>query len=162
MSDLFFPSPYKIKRRFLYGNVFLKLLLMKLYLLWNLPFFKMSPPKTHIFFFLFSNLVLTIAQQSSVHINCFMAEGWHTSYHPISKIHTMGEGPVEIPSALRCLYYLINSFLTDIKQLYKTRKGGTLHPPFWCLCQKLSLSFLTLIKLCYTKALEWSSPVPGT
>ena len=49
----FFPSPYKIKRRFLYGNVFLKLLLMKLYLLWNLPFFKMSPPKTNIFFFSF-------------------------------------------------------------------------------------------------------------
>ena len=33
--------------------------------------------------------------------------------------------------------------------------------PFWCLCQKLSLSLLTLIKLCYTKALEWSSLIPG-
>ena len=34
--------------------------------------------------------------------------------------------------------------------------------PFWCLCQKLfSVLFYTLIKLCYTKALEWSSLVPG-
>ena len=33
--------------------------------------------------------------------------------------------------------------------------------PFWCLCQKLSLSLLTLIKLCYTKALESPGLVPG-
>ena len=32
--------------------------------------------------------------------------------------------------------------------------------PFWCLYQKRSLS-LTLIKPCYTKALEWSSLIPG-
>ena len=46
---------------------------------------------------------------------------------------------------------------------YKTliRLVGRHSPsPFWCLCQKLSLSFFTLIKLCYTKALEWSSLVP--
>ena len=41
-------------------------------LLWNLPFFKMVPPKTN-FFFLFSNLGLIIAQQTSIHISCFMA-----------------------------------------------------------------------------------------
>ena len=33
--------------------------------------------------------------------------------------------------------------------------------PFWCLCQKLSQSLFTLIKLCYMKALEWSNLVPG-
>ena len=45
-------------------------------LLWNLPFFKMVPPKTNFFFFfLFSNLGLIIAQQNSIHINCFMAGG---------------------------------------------------------------------------------------
>ena len=32
--------------------------------------------------------------------------------------------------------------------------------PFWCLCQEVSLSFFTVIKLCYTKALECSSLVP--
>ena len=37
---------------------------------------------------------------------------------------------------------------------------ATLHP-LWCLCQKCSLSSFTLIKLCCTKALEWSSLVPG-
>ena len=42
-----------------------------MYLLWNLPFFKMVPPKTN--FFLFSNLGLIITQQTSIHINCFMA-----------------------------------------------------------------------------------------
>ena len=80
-------------------------------------------------YFLFSNFGLIIAQQTSVHINCFMAGGWHTSYHPISKMHIVGEGPGETLSALRCLSYLINSFLTDIKQLAKTNKGGILQPP---------------------------------
>ena len=42
-----------------------------MYLLWNLPFFKMVSPKTN--FFLFSNLGLIIAQQASIHISCFMA-----------------------------------------------------------------------------------------
>ena len=38
-----------------------------MYLLWNLPFFKMVPPK--------ANFWLIIAQQTSIHINCFMAGG---------------------------------------------------------------------------------------
>ena len=97
-----------------------------MYLLWNLPFFKMVPPKTN---FLFSSLGLIIAQQTSIHISCFMAEGWHTSCHPISKMHIVGEGPGENPSALRYLSYLIHSFLTDIKQLAKTSTGGALCPP---------------------------------
>ena len=47
----------------------------------------------------------------------------------------------------------------SIEGLDKTRQWG--HSPFWCLCQKLSLSVFTLIRLCYTKALEWSNLVPG-
>ena len=88
-----------------------------MYLLWNLPFFKMVPPKTN--FFPFSNLGPIIAQQTSIHINCFMAGGGHPSGSPISKMHIVGEGPGETPSALRCLPYLIKSFLTDIKHLAK-------------------------------------------
>ena len=38
---------------------------------------------------------------------------------------------------------------------------GALSIPLWCLCQKLSLFLLILIKVCCTKALEWSSLVPG-
>ena len=44
-----------------------------MYLLWNLPFLEMVPPETN--FFLFSNLGLIIAQQTSIRINCFMAGG---------------------------------------------------------------------------------------
>ena len=91
-------------------------------------------------FFLFSNLGLIIAQQTSIHINCFMAGRWHTSCHHILKLRTVGEGPGETSSALRCLSCLINSFLTDIKQLAETSKGGNFLIPFRCLCQKLSLS----------------------
>ena len=98
-----------------------------MYLLWNLPFFKMVPPKTNIF--LFSNLELIIAQQTSIHISCFMAGG-HTLCHPISKMQIVGEGPGETPSPLRCLSYLIDSFLTDIKQLAKISKGGHSPSPF--------------------------------
>ena len=38
---------------------------------------------------------------------------------------------------------------------------GALSATSWCLCQKLSLSLFTLIKLCYTKTLECSTLVPG-
>ena len=39
-------------------------------------------------------------------------------------MHIVGEEPGETPSALRYLSYLINNFLTDIKQLAKTSGGG--------------------------------------
>ena len=38
---------------------------------------------------------------------------------------------------------------------------GALSIPFLCLCQKLSLSFFTVIKLWSHKSSEYSSPVPG-
>ena len=44
-------------------------------------------------------------------------------------MHIVGEGPGETPSVLRCPSYLINSFLTDIKQLAKASMGGALNPP---------------------------------
>ena len=58
-------------------------------------------------YFLFSNFGLIIAQQTSVHINCFMAGGWHTSCHPISKMHIVGEGPGETPSAIKWLIWIL-------------------------------------------------------
>ena len=112
-------------------------------------------------FFLFSDLGLIIAQQTSIHINCFMAGGWHTSCHPLSKMHIVGEGPGETLSALRCLSYLINSFLTDIKQLAKDYQGDTLHAPSDVYVRSFLCPFFTLIKVCYTKAFEWSNLVPG-
>ena len=105
---------------FLREMFFLSYVNETMYLLWNLPFFKIVSPKT--------NFWLIIVQQTSIHINYFMVGRWHTLCHSISKMHTVGEGPGETPSALRCLSYLIRSFLTDIKQLAITSKGGTLQP----------------------------------
>ena len=90
-------------------------------------------------FFVFSNLGLIIAQQTSIYINCFMAGGWHTC-HPISKMHIMGEGPSETPSALKCRLSDY-SFLTDIKQLAKTSKGGTLRAPSDVCFRSFSVPF---------------------
>ena len=45
--------------------------------------------------------------------------------------------------------------------LAKTGKGGTLHPPSDVCVRSFLCPFFTLIKLCFTKALEWSSLVPG-
>ena len=39
-------------------------------------------------------------------------------------MHIVGEGPSKIPSALRCLSYLVNGFLTDKKHLAKTSREG--------------------------------------
>ena len=77
---------------------------------------KLVLPKTN-FFFLFSKLELIMAQQTSIHVNCFMAKGWHIWCHPVSKIQ--GEEPAETFLALKCLSYLISSLLTDIKCLAK-------------------------------------------
>ena len=45
--------------------------------------------------------------------------------------------------------------------LAKTNEGGTHHPPSDVCVRSFFCPFFTLIKLCYTKALEWSSLVPG-
>ena len=55
------------------------------------------------------------------------------------------------------LIYCNNQLKKYITPLLTLARGHT-PSSFWCLCQKLSVSFYTLIKLCYTKALEWSSP----
>jgi len=68
-------------------------------------------------FFLFSNLGLIMAQQASIPSQLFYGRGITRSCHPMSKMHTVEEGPGETPSALRCLSYLINSFLTGIKSV---------------------------------------------
>ena len=107
LNSTFF-KPWANQCIFLMEMFFLSYVNETIYLLWNLPFFNMVPPITN--FFLFSNLGLIIAQQTSIHINCFMAGEWHTSCHPISKMHIVGEGLGETPSVLRCLCYLINSF----------------------------------------------------
>ena len=67
----FFLLHTKLKGGFSVEMFFLSYVNETMYLLWNLPFFKMVPPKTN--FFLFSNLGLIITQQTSIHINCFMA-----------------------------------------------------------------------------------------
>ena len=117
---------------FLMEMFFLSYVNNTMYLLCNLPFFKMVSPKTN--FFIFSNLGLIIAQQTSIHINCFMAGGWHTSCRPITKMHIVGEELVkETLSALRCLSYLINNFLTNIKQLLNLAQGHSPSPTDVCV-----------------------------
>ena len=69
-----------------------------MYLLWNLPFFKMVPPKT--FFFL-----KPWADNSSTNQYSYqLFYGWGCALcQPISKMHIVGEGPGGTPSALRGL-----------------------------------------------------------
>ena len=141
MSDFFSFSIQNWKQVSSTEMFFLRYVNETMYLLWNLLSSKRFPPKTN--FFLFSNLGLILAQQTSIHNNCFMVGRWHTSCHPISKMHISGEGPGETPSALRGLSCLIYSFLTDIKQLDKLARGA-LSIPFWRLCQKLSLPLFIL------------------
>ena len=69
--NLTFLKPWANQCIFLMEMFFLIYVNETMYLLWNLPFFKMVPPKIN--FFLFSNFGLIIAQQTSIHINCCMA-----------------------------------------------------------------------------------------
>ena len=126
--------------RFPYGNVFFKTMLMKLCIYFGICLFSKWFHLT-LTFFLFSNLELIITQQTSIHINCFMAGGWHTSCHPISKMHIVGEAPGEIPAALRRLSYLVNIFLTDKKQLAKTIRGALSIPLLMSMSEVFSVPF---------------------
>ena len=91
-------------------------------------------------FFLFSKLGLIIAQQTSIHINCFMAGGCHTWCHPISKMHIVGEGPGN-SLRLEVSPLLTNNFLTDIKQLAKTGRGAIPVPLLMSVSEAFPVSF---------------------
>ena len=115
------------------------------HLLWNLPFFKMVSTRLT-----FSSFLKPWADNSST--NQYLRQlfyGWGNEHLMPSylKMHIVEEGPGETPSAMRCLSYLINSFLTDIKLLLKLAAGlagGHSPSPFLCLCQKHSLSSFIL------------------
>ena len=70
-------------------------------------------PKTNLFFpFLKSWADNGSTNQYSCQL--FYSQGWQTLCHLFSKMHIVGEGPGQTPSALRCLSYLISSSLTNI------------------------------------------------
>ena len=140
-------KPWDNQYTFVMEMFFLSYVNETMYLFWNLPFFKMVPPKTKFW--------LITAQQTSIHINCFMAGRWHILSHTISKMQVVGEGPGETPSASRCLSYLINSFLTEGHKTSGWRLACSV-PLLMSVSEAFSIPFYTLIKLCYTKALEWS------
>ena len=73
-----------------------------------------------------------------------------------------GRGASETPSALRCLFYLINSFLTGITWL-KTSRGSLFLPPSNVYVRSFLCLFYTLINLYHTKALSNRAPslAPG-
>ena len=151
--NLTFLKPWASQCIFLMELFFLSYVNETMYLLWNLPFTKMLPPNT--------NFWMIIAQQTGIHINCFMAVGWYTSCHPLSKMHIVGEGPGETPSASRCLSYLLNIFLTEGQKTSDWRLALSV-PLLMSVSEAFSVPFYTLIKLCYTKALEWSRLVHGS
>ena len=82
-------KPWANQYIFVMEMFFLSYVNETMYLLWSLPFFKMVPLKT--------NFWLITAQQTNIHINCFMAGGWHTLSHTISKMHVVVEGLVKLP-----------------------------------------------------------------
>ena len=146
-------KPWDNQYTFVMEMFFLSYVNETMYLFWNLPFFKMVPLKT--------NFWLITAQQTSIHINCFMAGRWHILSHTVSKMQVVGEGPGETPSASRCLSYLINSFLTEGHKTSGWRLALSA-PLLMSVSETFSIPFYTLIKLCYTKALEWSRLVHGS
>ena len=123
-----------------------------MYLPWNLPFFNMVPTKTNFFPFL-----KPWADNSSTNkYSQQLFSGWGMTYlvPSILKVHIVAEGPGETPSASRCVSYLIDSFLTDIKQLAETSKGGILHRPMMPVSEAFSVLFLILQKSATQKLLS--------
>ena len=127
---------------------------MKLYLLWNLPFFKIVLPKTNFFSFLKP-----------------WADNGSTNQYSCQLFYGQGMTHL-VPSCLKNTYFrrgawwnflclevsLLSdySLLTDIKCLAENWQAGTLSFPFWCLCQRLSLSLLYFNKTLLHKSSKWS------
>ena len=124
-----------------------------MYLLWNLSFFKPVPPKITFW--------LITAQQTTTPINCFTARD-DTPVPSYLKNAYCGRGGRWNSLSLEVPVLTADSFLTDIKPLAETSTGGPLPVPLlMSMSEAFSVPFYTLIKLCYTKALDWSSLVPG-
>ena len=59
------------------------------------------------------------------------------------------------------LIYCNNQLKKYITPLLRLSRGALYVPFLMSMSEAFSVPFYTLIKLCYTKALEWSSLVPG-
>ena len=132
-----------------------------MYLLWNLPFFRMVPPKTNFFFFSFLKPWADNRSTNQYSYQLFYGQGMTHLMPSYRKNAHCGRGAWWNSSALRGLSYLINNFQTDINQLAKLAKGALSIPLLMSMSEYFSVPFYILIKLCYTKALECSSLVPG-
>ena len=76
-------------------------------------------------------------------------------------MHIMGVGLVRSLQLWDTLViYHNNQFRKHITPLLRLARGHS-PPAFWSLCQSFPCPSHTLIKLCYTEVLEWSSLVPG-
>ena len=124
-------------------------------LLWNLPLFKTVPPKTNFFPFLKTWAVNSSTNQYSYPL----FYGWGmTHLRPFYlKNASCGRGAWKLPQPWGVS---LIDFLTDIKQLAKTGRGGNPCPLSDVYDRSFPCPFFTLTKLCYTKALEWSSLAP--
>ena len=76
--------------------------------------------------------------QDSCHSFC--GPGQLTWCQGYLKMHVVSEGPGAILWVFRHFLSLISRLLVVIWHLAKDQQGGTLSAPFWCLCQRLSLS----------------------
>ena len=116
-------------------------------------------PKTNSFLFFFPFLKPWADNGSTNQYSCqlFYDGGWHTLCRSISKCTLWERGLVKLlqPWGVSLIW------LTDIKCLVKTSKGAFFLPPFWCLCQKLSLSLQCFNKISLHKSSERSSLITG-
>ena len=125
--------------------------------------FKSVPPKgsesTWQTSMLYSYIVLLVCVNEIIYLygnlpffqdSCqsFYGPGWLTWCHSLS-FETFPFFP------------FINRLLWLYNIQLKTSRGVTLSAPFWCLCQKLSLSSLYFNKTSLYKSSEWSSLVSG-
>ena len=124
----FFLLHTKLKGDFSMKMFFLSCANETMYVLWNLPFFKMVPPKTNFFSFL-----KTWADNSSTNQYSYeLFYGWGMAHLAVLAPMLWERGLVE-PAALSCVSCLINGFLTGVKQLVKDQRGHSPSPSDVCV-----------------------------
>ena len=93
-----------------------------------------------------------MAQQTSIHVNCFKGQGMTYFMPSYLKNAYCGRGAWGNSLSLRGLSYLISSFLKDIKHLPKTSKGTLFLSPSDVYVRSFPYIYYILIKDCYTKS----------
>jgi len=138
-------------RAFLMETFFLSYVKETMYLLWILP---SNLFRWRLNFFLFSNLGPIMAQETSIHVHCFMARDDRPCAILSQKCILWERGLVQLPQPRGVSLIWLAAGYQTWNALPKTSEQALFLSPSDVYVRSFPYLYYTLIKLCYTKSSE--------